>query len=249
MSDSNENDITTIGQHCSFEACNRLDFLPVKCELCRLNYCKEHYSFISHKCIKYEEKNEQNLTKVSNSSRINFYDCTFEDCRQREMVEVVCEFCAKRFCMKHRLQIDHKCSKLESNLTDLKPKEAKKEFKFEVKQNVSEKNASLAAKLTLMKLKQTAIGPPGLPEQSKYYCFIIQDSDQSTKKPFYFSTKWPVGKCIEFLVDKLKIEKFKLNSLKLFLDSNHVPSSSTIEELQKNNVLANQGLILNLICS
>ncbi|RNA33684.1 AN1-type zinc finger 1 [Brachionus plicatilis] len=246
MSDSNSKDVSTIGKHCSFESCNRLDFLPVKCELCHFNYCKEHYSFESHQCAKYEEKNKQNLTKVAGSSRIKFYDCTFEECKQKEMVQVICEFCDKRLCMKHRLQIDHKCPKLDSNLVDLRPKEAKKEFKFEMKQNVSEKNASLAAKLTLMKLKQTAVGPPGLPELSKYFCFIIQDGEQSSKKPFFFSIKWPVGKCIDFLIEKLKIQKSKQNNLKLFLDSSHVPSSSTIEELQKNNVLANHGLILNL---
>lgn len=247
MNDSNEKDLTTIGQHCSFESCNRLDFLPVKCELCHLNYCKEHYSFSSHNCTKYQEKNEQNLTKISGNCRINFYNCTFEDCKQREMVEVICEFCTKRLCMKHRLQIDHTCSKLESNLTNLKPKSTKKEFNFELKQNVSEKNMPLAAKLNLMKLKQSAVGPPGLPEQSKFFCFVIQNSIESVKKPFFFSNKWPIGKCIEFLAEKLKIEKSKQNNMQIFLDSNHVPSSSTVEELQKNNIFPNHGLVLNLI--
>ncbi|CAF0895075.1 unnamed protein product [Brachionus calyciflorus] len=246
MSSSSDKDLSNIGKHCSFELCNRLDFLPIKCDLCHLNFCKEHFTFINHKCSKYDEKNERNVSNMANLAPINFYICTFEDCKQREMVEVICEFCNIRVCMKHRLQIDHKCSKLQANLVDSKPKIEKQEFKFEVKQNVSEKNAPLAAKLTLMKLKQTAVGPPGLPDQSKYYCFIIQDGNVTSKKPFFFSSKWPVGKCIEFLIDKLKIEKSKQSDLKLYLDNNPIASSYTIEELQKNNILISQGLVFYL---
>ncbi|CAG2116298.1 unnamed protein product, partial [Medioppia subpectinata] len=39
-----------LGQHCSHEECHRLDFLPVKCDLCANVYCLDHYSYESHKC-------------------------------------------------------------------------------------------------------------------------------------------------------------------------------------------------------
>lgn len=141
MSSSSENkDLSSIGEYCSFKTCQRLDFLPIKCTLCHLIFCKEHFSLTNHNCPSSEELNKQNLLNNSNLTPINFHKCTFEDCKQKEMVQVVCEFCKLNFCMKHRLQVDHKCAKLETlaNL-DSGKKQIKQEFKFEVKQNVSEK--------------------------------------------------------------------------------------------------------------
>lgn len=43
MSASEKIDLDSIGQHCAFLACNRLDFLPVKCDYCRICYCIQHY--------------------------------------------------------------------------------------------------------------------------------------------------------------------------------------------------------------
>jgi hypothetical protein len=116
------------------------------------------------------------------------------------------------------------------------------EVKFEVKQNVSEKNAALAAKLTLMKLRQTAVGPPGLTEQFKYYCFVSYSAE---KKPFFFSTKWPVGKCVEFVLEKFKISASELSKLKLYLNDSLIESSDNVEDLVKREILQ-PGLLLVL---
>lgn len=45
MSDLTKNELEDLGNHCSFESCNRLDFLPIKCDLCRGIFCKEHYRY------------------------------------------------------------------------------------------------------------------------------------------------------------------------------------------------------------
>lgn len=140
-----------------------------------------------------------------------------------------------------RLQHDHKCSHLPKY--EACEKKETKEFKFEVKQNVSEKNMKLAAKLTVMKMRKTAIGPPGLPEESKFYCFIQYESDE--KRPFYSSLKWPVGKFIEFLFEKLSISKTLITKKKLFLNGEMVDSSLTCEELVTKNSL-NPGVVLIL---
>ncbi|KAI5635255.1 AN1-like zinc finger domain-containing protein [Phthorimaea operculella] len=39
-----------IGKNCSFNTCNRLDFLPMKCDACRQVYCSDHYTYIKHDC-------------------------------------------------------------------------------------------------------------------------------------------------------------------------------------------------------
>lgn len=257
MSESFKQDIECIGDHCNFELCNRLDFLPVKCDFCRFNYCKDHYRFenkvlilnnfkffflfsiTSHNCSKYEKPNEKE--SVIFKSAVNAFICSLNECASKDVIEFLCEFCKLNFCMKHRLQIDHLCANMPKPIETTK-KEVK-EFKFEMKQNVSEKNAGLAAKLLVMKLRQTAIGPPGLPEESKFY-FFINYLDQ-IKKPFYFSIKWPIGKCIDFLFDKFTINKSSLSTTKLWMDTMQVDSSLTVEDFIKNFSLK-PGTILDL---
>lgn len=119
-----------------------------------------------------------------------------------------------------------------------------------MKQNVSEKNAALASKLALMKLKQTAQGPPGLPEQSKYFCFVVlqnPSNSETSTHPFFFYTKWPLGKCIEFIDSKLNLSsKFDLKTFRLFLNDVVLESSFIVDELVKKGTLGNQGLTLCL---
>ena len=247
---SASHDLDNIGTHCFVKTCNRLDFLPIKCTLCFNFYCKDHSSFTSHNCEKYDA--EALKKQPSTLSDISFYDCSFEDCTQREMVPVVCDYCKLNFCMKHRLpEVDHKCHVFKKKqeeeqannlLIQTKKLQSQKEFKFEIKQNVSEKNSALAAKLLQMKLKQTAQGPPGLPEELRYYCFI---SYQSDKKPFYLSLKWPVGKSVEFLFEKLKINETNLGKIRLYLNDILVDTSLNVEELVKKNSL-NLGEIFEL---
>jgi predicted nucleic acid binding AN1-type Zn finger protein len=247
--DKEEKDVASIGQHCSFQTCNRLDFLPVKCDLCLALFCKEHYSVTNHSCPNYDELSQKSSEKGKTLEPIQFHQCKFESCEQKEMVPISCEFCKLNFCLKHRLVVDHNCTArsepIKPSDSDLaaKNKKAKPEdMKFEVKTNVSEKNSQLAAKLTLMKLRQTAAGPPGLTEQFKYYCFVEYNGE---KKPFFFSTKWPVGKCVEFIFEKLKINMAELSKLKLFSSDKQIDSSENVEDLIKKEVFT-PGLMLSL---
>ncbi|KAH8916044.1 hypothetical protein BT69DRAFT_1303152 [Atractiella rhizophila] len=41
-----------IGQHCTLESCNQLDFLPFKCNKCEKNFCAEHWKVGDHDCPK-----------------------------------------------------------------------------------------------------------------------------------------------------------------------------------------------------
>lgn len=40
----------SLGEHCSRKSCNRLDFLPVKCDACQSIFCTDHMSYLSHMC-------------------------------------------------------------------------------------------------------------------------------------------------------------------------------------------------------
>jgi len=48
-----------IGQHCSLEQCNRLDFLPITCDACKRVYCVDHYKYETHQCDKARDKDVQ----------------------------------------------------------------------------------------------------------------------------------------------------------------------------------------------
>lgn len=233
-----------LGDHCSLKFCQTLDFLPIKCDLCSLKFCKEHFSYDSHFCVKYKELNQINSSSSSNSVApiISRYTCSLDGCKTKELVAIVCDKCKLNFCVQHRLQIDHEC-KFDSALSANQAKTGQRsnEFKFELKTNVSEKNTNLAAKLVLMKLKQTADGPPGLPEEAKFYCFIEY---QNIKKPFFLSNKWPIGRCEEFLCQKLNIKQ--KNDLSLRLENNDfINKSSIVQELLDKQILK-QAFVLRL---
>lgn len=48
-----------IGQNCALKECNRLDFLPVKCDACSSVFCLEHYRYERHNCDKAKDKDFQ----------------------------------------------------------------------------------------------------------------------------------------------------------------------------------------------
>ncbi|ESO10533.1 hypothetical protein HELRODRAFT_124735, partial [Helobdella robusta] len=43
-------ELPNLGKNCSFWQCNKLDFLPVKCDACQNIFCKDHYSYVHHSC-------------------------------------------------------------------------------------------------------------------------------------------------------------------------------------------------------
>jgi hypothetical protein len=233
-------EFSSLGEHCSFATCNRQDFLPIKCVLCELVHCREHASYTSHSCQKYEQ--QQQVNDFGLNKPIETHACAFEKCNKKELVQVLCQYCKLNHCLQHRLQATHDClavaKTMNTNGSHQKPKQ---EFKFEMKTNVSEKNTSLANKLVLMKLKQNADGPPGLPDEARFYCFILLGTE---KKPFYLSKKWPVGRCIEFIQKKNSIEQSKAH---LKTDSGDVllAKSDLVEDLLNQKIL-NHGMTLFL---
>ena len=47
-----------IGQHCSFNDCNLLDYLPVQCDKCHQKFCKTHFKYQDHNCQLAKEKDK-----------------------------------------------------------------------------------------------------------------------------------------------------------------------------------------------
>ncbi|XP_020025253.1 AN1-type zinc finger protein 2A [Castor canadensis] len=39
-----------LGRHCSEKTCKQLDFLPLRCDACNQDFCKDHAACAAHKC-------------------------------------------------------------------------------------------------------------------------------------------------------------------------------------------------------
>ncbi|XP_049761041.1 AN1-type zinc finger protein 2A isoform X1 [Elephas maximus indicus] len=39
-----------LGKHCSEKTCKQLDFLPITCDACKQDFCKDHFTFAAHGC-------------------------------------------------------------------------------------------------------------------------------------------------------------------------------------------------------
>lgn len=48
-----------LGTHCSKNGCNKLDFLPIRCDACNQTFCNEHYNYVNHNCPNSYKKNNQ----------------------------------------------------------------------------------------------------------------------------------------------------------------------------------------------
>ncbi|XP_006880561.1 PREDICTED: AN1-type zinc finger protein 1 isoform X2 [Elephantulus edwardii] len=219
-----------IGEHCQVEHCRQQDFLPFVCDGCSGIFCLEHRSKESHSCSEVNIVNERLKTDTHTS-----YPCSFKDCAEKELVPVVCPFCEKNFCLRHRHQSDHECEKLEIS----KPRMAATqklvkdiiESKTAVtvsKRRKGAKNNETAAKVALMKLKLHADGDKSLPQ-----VFLPKGSKEKSK-PMFFCHKWSVGKVIDFAASLASLRNDNNKSTAKKLRLCHVTSG---EVLPLDNIL------------
>uniref|UniRef100_A0A3P8ZK18 AN1-type domain-containing protein n=1 Tax=Esox lucius TaxID=8010 RepID=A0A3P8ZK18_ESOLU len=184
-----------IGKHCNIKSCNQTDMSFY------VLYSLEHRSRDSHACPVVDVEKEVHVSGGSTS-----YPCTFEDCKGKELLPVICPHCKKHFCLAHRHQDDHKCEKLETT----KPRMAATQ---ELVQKIVEskkalppskgrkgaKNAATAAKVALMKLKLHAAGDKGLPQTERtYFNVLLPKEGKDASLPMFFCTKWSVGKVVDY---------------------------------------------------
>lgn len=52
-------ELPNLGENCALGGCNRLDFLPIKCDACSAVFCIEHYQYDDHKCLKAKNRDNQ----------------------------------------------------------------------------------------------------------------------------------------------------------------------------------------------
>ena len=201
--------VELLGKHCQFPDCNALDFLPIHCIHCAKIFCKRHGSAPEHSC-----ESLLNSTSSDGSSSSSLLPCAYvNNCKsQKSPISFTCSYCLKNYCVEHRHHDDHQCLHAPKSTTVIhsthgsKPETATAS-NFSAEKFAGTKNESLATKVALMKLKQTARGPAGIPMENRRHVFVEVDEEGFEKKrhPFYLSKFWPLGKALDYLTKELKL--------------------------------------------
>lgn len=168
-----------LGTHCSESSCNRLDFLPIKCDGCSKMFCSEHMTYGSHKCptpkrwdkrvqicpicslaVPYksddspDEAVNDHIEKLCESNRHEvkriFHECSFYGCKIKEAVSIICEMCSLNFCVVHRHPLDHMCHRRTAR-TERDPKRPPKRVFFNIEEPDETEALSEALKHKLKK--------------------------------------------------------------------------------------------------
>ncbi|XP_053671860.1 AN1-type zinc finger protein 2A [Anopheles nili] len=125
-----------LGKHCTDQYCNKLDFLPMKCDACGDIFCSDHFSYKDHACPSAYKKDVQvpicplcgdpvptprdvspdvtvgaHIDRFCKSDRKKIYTnrCSYRNCKKKELIPVNCSVCRLNFCLKHRHTTDHDC--------------------------------------------------------------------------------------------------------------------------------------------
>ena len=231
--------VELLGTYCEYPECNTLDFLPIYCHHCSKTFCKQHGSAPDHSCVSLLQ-----VTSVHPSNPSPFLVCAYlHGCtNQKSPIKFTCSLCLKNFCVEHRHTDDHQCEHRSQSPSTYSPSIKKTEIKridtFSKEKFTGTKNETLANKIAIMKLKQTAKGPTDLPMEDRLHVFVHIDDDdndgnRSTKRyPFYLSKLWPLGKGLDYLTKELKL----LPANRLILsDQEQTPLdlSTTISDLKQ----------------
>lgn len=209
-------EIPQLGDRCFVSSCAQLDFLPVKCSHCSQNFCKDHSFPSNHECPNVPDNTVTELT-----STIESYKCSYDTCTEKEVMELLCNYCKKHFCVSHR---HHGCDtpRREAQRARRERFEApKRQFKaakeavnkiidakIEKNRNLTGAKQETANKIQVMRLKQKATGRRNVPESLRVYFlihWIPNGATDSENKAVFVSKDWPLGRVVDNVADSCKI--------------------------------------------
>ncbi|XP_023603832.1 AN1-type zinc finger protein 2A isoform X2 [Myotis lucifugus] len=130
-----------LGKHCAEKTCKQLDFLPLKCDVCEQDFCKDHFTYAAHKCpFAYKKDVQVPVCPLCNrpipikkgeipdvvvgehmdrdcgcrpgkKEKVFTFRCSKKGCKKKEMLPVACDQCHGNFCIQHRHPLDHSCTR------------------------------------------------------------------------------------------------------------------------------------------
>uniref|UniRef100_V5I0M0 AN1-type domain-containing protein n=1 Tax=Ixodes ricinus TaxID=34613 RepID=V5I0M0_IXORI len=218
-------ELPQLGKHCHVESCNRLDFLPFECAHCKKIFCSDHRTSDAHVCDQIET-HVLTDSQAKSSKTGTLFGCTFGDCKQKELMPVVCTLCSDNFCVHHRHAQDHKCKYLASPSEHM-PLTTQVVQKILESKKPSEKPASTRAnisptaqKVKLMRMKMHAAGEKSIPLVDRVYFEVYLPKGHKVRsKPYHFSKLWTVGRAIDStaMIEKLPNQNNRASEKKLLL--------------------------------
>jgi len=210
-----------LGQQCARKHCAQLDFLPLECAHCHLVFCKEHHPPSDHECpaIKDNVLTQEEVERLGEDHWQ--HQCSFPECKVKELVPILCLKCQKHFCLNHRHSDQHSCipdTKIEevkhkkSTLDSAKSVQAK--VKDEVTSMLNEAKSAgghkgaMANKLALMRLKGRATGDNTVPQSERVFFIVDCPNKGQNPKPLdlFMSKTWTMGKAVDFLARQARIK-------------------------------------------
>lgn len=248
--------VMNLGKHCEF--CQQLDFLPFHCEYCQKDYCSQHRTLESHKCVK---KLGDEVKHVHRNYGGPTASSLFPD-REKDKAKINQIIENSKPKPTNILQSQFKVGDVAA-----KTPNAFNKFKKFLNLQKNNKSKSSITKLfntssktktnpivEISKLRKSAKGDIKVKADDRVYVWGLfvngNDSDLSSinvetdKKPLYVSKLWPVGRALDSIAETLKISNYNnstLNSeerLNIFLNKNEeiklVQNSDRVNKAFKN---------------
>ncbi|EEP77792.1 conserved hypothetical protein [Uncinocarpus reesii 1704] len=252
-----EHDLDAIGKHCQFEYCRQLDFLPFRCESCKNTFCLDHRTETAHKCPKEGEwaaarrrkeggatRNNSMLSPNTKPTIYNTTQCSHPQCKTLihtlQNPGVHCKNCNRQYCLSHRLQEDHDCSKLiplgarpaggklasvsQTNVDKARSAFSKlrawgKDKSSNVAANLAPKpkppSSAAARTANLNALKRSAKGDSKIDVSKRFYLHVEASADTTKSKypsgDFYFDAGWSVGRLLDDAAKRLQVQNGRMN--------------------------------------
>lgn len=212
-------ELPDLGARCGFESCRRLDFLPFTCPLCKLCYCTDHR--FTHGCSD-SKQYDPDTAAPSLSVPVKNFLCSYSECNGAESIKIVCPYCERNYCLKHRHADEHSCENLPEN-TAPKPRQLppipapeppslpaeKPAPKARATAPLSEAERKKLDKILLMKLKMNAKATADVSPEERMFLFVEGD-DLSQRKAVVVSKKWTVGRCASNIARLLGLDTSKV---------------------------------------
>ncbi|VDO37883.1 unnamed protein product [Haemonchus placei] len=174
---------------------------------------------------------DPNAAVASSSGPLRNFLCSYSDCNGAESIKIVCPYCERNYCLKHRHADEHCCEnrpeKVEKPRPQLVPaltapttSVEKPVKKAKPVTKISEADRKKMDKILIMKLKMNAKATADVPAEERMFLFVDGD-DLSERKAVVVSKKWTVGRCASNIAKMLSLDELK--TLHVFLEGSEKP--------------------------
>ncbi|KAK6031139.1 hypothetical protein OSTOST_02714, partial [Ostertagia ostertagi] len=138
------------------------------------------------------------------------------ECPGAESIKIVCPYCERNYCLKHRHADEHACE----NRPEKAPKPrilpvippaapaapAERQPSRQIRPNEADRKKM--DKILIMKLKMNAKATADVPTGERMFLFVEGD-DLSERKAVVVSKKWTVGRCASNIARLLSLDENK----------------------------------------